>query len=499
MRLTFDQAIEAARERAAHIDLDGLRRAGVYLRPLEYYLVGTYPPLKAMGPADPSQVLAGASANCNIYVHLPFCEQQCTFCHFAKEIRPQASRVTRYLDALHRDIAMTTERVGGPRRAHSAYFGGGTPSYLEPQELAALFDQLWQHVELDDAAEVTFELHPGLVRHADYGERIDAVRERGANRFVFGVQSMDEQVLATINRGHGRGEVFAMLDILGERGIDNVNVDLIYGLPHQTLENWYATIAVLLDAGLRKFNVFPLMFKHSDPVTHLFSKSPELFPSEEDRLLMHLMAEAILHAEGFQRGPVLYYAKTATHSRQQESKFDDIEDTNLLPFGVSGFGYVGGTQFYNECRLTPYIDAVERGEQPIWRAATLSDDERMRRAMMFGLRSKGIDRAAFAARFGVDPLERFSEQLGRLGDLGVLNVGERTIAPSDDGSVFVDGMALQFVSDEVKQTVGRRNESIANPKQDPIDRHDYSPLGRTNVPGGIGTRRARRELELKGA
>ena len=143
------------------MDVEGLSAAGIYRRPFEYYLMGTYPPIKAMHPITPDEVFDNATENFNIYVHIPFCEQYCTFCHFTKEINPRSDRVEQYLQALLKEIDLAHQRLDGRITAHTLYFGGGTPSYLNPRQFEALFAQLKSKVRFTDKTEISFELHPG--------------------------------------------------------------------------------------------------------------------------------------------------------------------------------------------------------------------------------------------------------------------------------------------------------------------------------------------------
>src|SRR5215204_6557744 len=173
--IPLEVAYRAAERAVAALPLDELTRIGVFLPVEDYYLVGTYPPLKAMDPLPAAEALAGLTPTCNLYLHIPFCEQRCTFCHFAKEILPSGARVERYLGALTRELGAVTAQVGRPIVAETVYFGGGTPSYLDAGQIGRLFAALREHAQLADGCEVTFELHPGVIDASDYTDRLDAL------------------------------------------------------------------------------------------------------------------------------------------------------------------------------------------------------------------------------------------------------------------------------------------------------------------------------------
>ena len=479
--VSFNDTLAISQKELSTIDLEGLRKAGIYHELFEYYLLGTYPPLKAMDPITEDEVFGQATGNYNLYIHIPFCEQYCTFCHFTKQINPKNDQTIRYLEALHREIELIYQKLEGNINAHTIYFGGGTPSYLLPSQIEELLKHMWRRIKISENTEITFELHPGVIRNADYEDRIKVLKDFGINRWVFGVQSMDEKVLKKLNRGHTQKEVYDLLNLLMQNNCTNISLDLIYGLPYQTLENWYTTLIALIEADVDKFNIFPLMFKLSDPITLHYIKEPHIFPNATTRLLMFFMTEHILSSYGFSRGPIFYYSKKGTHSRQQESKFENIEDINLLSFGVSGFGYVGQTHYFNICDIREYINAVSLNKLPVWRGYMLSLNERMRRTIMFALKSKGVFRLDFINRYGIDPIDKFLQEFNLLQKFNIVNIDDY-IKLTKTGALYADGVASIFVSNEVKQRVRSTNKTIINPRKDLLEIHDFSPIGRLSEP-----------------
>ncbi len=477
---SFSDVLAEAKARVERLDLTALERLGVWQPIDQYYLVGTYPPLKAMIPLETNDFLSQCTSNINAYFHIPFCEQRCTFCHFAKEILPADKRVAAYLEVLAHEVEMTAAKAGNPA-ANTIYFGGGTPSYLNPDQIADVFTLVGRNIGVTAATETTFELHPSVIDAPDYEDRLDALVEAGVNRWVFGIQSMDDRVLRKLNRGHTKDDALTLLKLLRERNLDNLSVDLIFGLPYQTHENWYGSMMELINAGVTKFNIFPLMFKQADPISAHYRREPAIFPDNRQRLVMHFMTEVVMESQGFRRGPVFYYAKDEHHSLQQESKYDGVEEVNLLPFGVSGFGYVGTTQYYNHCTIDEYAQSVARHGTATWMGWELDLSERQRRAVMFPLRSGGVDRRRYADVYGVDPADHFEDELAPFVDQGLLHVTPEEITLTDAGAPFADSIAITLSSSDVRSRVRQSNRRRTNLKLDVIDRHDYSPLERATV------------------
>jgi oxygen-independent coproporphyrinogen-3 oxidase len=482
-RTDFDDVFEAASARADRIDVPRLRANGIAADAFEYYLLGTYPPLKAMDRIDEREAYDGASGLYNVYVHTPFCEQYCTFCHFAKEINPNRSRVAAYLRGVRRELELLAARLPEGIVAQTIYFGGGTPSFLTAGELEGLFEAVWRVVTPAPDCEVTFELHPRIVHEPEGLKRIETVRDRGVNRWAFGVQTLDDAELRAINRGHNAADVRTLLEMLEAAGCDNVSLDLMFGLPQQTVQTWYRTLRTVLDLGASKLNIFPLMFKATNPIATHYAKRPGEFADDRTRLLMHFVGEELLRRSGFQIGPVFYYSQTGQHSVQQTSKFTDIEHANLLPVGVSSFGYVGNTQFYNYCDIDSYLGAIGDGRLPVWMGKTLDLDARRRRAIMFGLRSHGVSRAACLQHYGCDPMRLFAREFELLMTLGIVEqVDGDVLRLTEDGVAWADGAGALFTSDEVRRRVEQTNRTIVNPRTDPLEIHDYSPIARLKSP-----------------
>ncbi|MGY2938735.1 coproporphyrinogen III oxidase-like Fe-S oxidoreductase [Bradyrhizobium sp. GM6.1] len=289
---SYSEALEFAIDRSYDINLDMLRSRNLHLDMHNDYLVGTYPPLKAMGDLNAEKLLLQVSSSIDLYFHIPFCDQYCTFCHFAKEINPSSGRVERYLAALDKEMSWSDAALGG-RAVETAFFGGGTPSFLTNRQLETLFGMISRRFDLSKS-EVSFELHPSLAKQADAADRISTLLRAGVNRFVLGVQSLDPSILRILNRGHHVDEVVQLVKLLNEMGVQNLSLDLMYGLPQQTLRSWYDSLIGLLDMGIEKFNVFPLMFKSTDPVARHLARGRYQFAGAKERIIMHFMAEHIL-------------------------------------------------------------------------------------------------------------------------------------------------------------------------------------------------------------
>lgn len=223
------------------------------------------------------------------------------------------------------------------------------------------------------------------------------------------------------------------------------------------------------------------MFKAGDPISLHYQREPQLFPDRRGRLLMHFMGDCILSEQGFKKGPIQYYSKgehrylSLTELKENNSK-EGIESLSLLPFGISGFGYVNHTQYFNHCDMSEYMRMTSEGRLPMWLGYRLSLDERMRRAIMFGLRSRGILRKDFYDRFGTDPVSQFPQELSILADLDLIEITDKQIAFSWKGEIDAAGMVSIFCSEEIRERIKATNTTIYNPRCSLLETHDFSPI-----------------------
>ncbi|MFB9980658.1 coproporphyrinogen-III oxidase family protein [Mesorhizobium newzealandense] len=475
---SYSEALELAIDRSYDINLDMLRSQNLHLDTHNDYLVGTYPPLKAMSNLSSEQLLAQIASSIDLYFHIPFCNQHCTFCHFAKEINPSSERVERYLSALDKEMSWSDAALAG-KAIETAFFGGGTPSFLTNHQLKTLFGIINKRFDLSKS-EVSFELHPSLVKHDDAADRVSTLLSGGVNRLVLGVQTLDRNILRILNRGHGVDEVVRTVKLLKDMGAENLSLDLMYGLPEQTLRSWYDSLIGLLDMGIEKFNIFPLMFKSTDPIARQLARGRYQFAGAKERIVMHFMAEHILTSLGYRHGPIFYWTKRPQpHSVQQRRKYDSWNDNNLVPFGLGGFGYMSQCQFYNEADLDRYLSRVEAGEKPVWKGAVLSHDDLMRRTLMFALRSSGVSLSRFEGQFGVSIEKYFGRELELLSKAGLVRISNDGVLSLTAAGIINSGaISLLFFSDNVLERVAYNDSRITDKRTDLLEKHDYSPAAR---------------------
>lgn len=336
-----------------------------------------------------------------VYLHLPFCAQKCAYCHFAIDpSRPSSLRLDRYQAALVREIGGSKGGV-----ADTLYFGGGTPSLVPPARIGAVVDALRSKYELAPSAEVTLEANP-----KDLDERgFAALLEAGVNRLSLGAQSFDDAVLREMFRDHTGDEATAAARAARAAGFSNLSVDLILGWPGETRERFFGSLNRLLDLGPDHVSLYVLETDGKTVVAHRAAEGTLRLPDDDLVADLFMEAEDALAAAGLHAYEISNFAKPGFESRHNLKYWDDGP---FHAFGMAAHGFDEGTRYWNEATFGSYCAAMEARGSARAGDRTLSRQERLEEAVMTGLRvRRGIDRATFRARHGIDVIDRFGEAL----------------------------------------------------------------------------------------
>lgn len=442
------QLIEKAIGIKNRLPIQKICEAGLARHRDNYFLNISYPSLQAMNTLEP-EVVIGAMPSLGkkvaLYIHIPFCTRLCYYCHYYKVFNAATPLVEAYLTALFSEIGLYGQAFGN-LEAGSVYIGGGTPSYLAPNQISNLFDNIRRHIAISPDAEISFEMHPESVTH----DRLEVLKAHGVNRISMGVESFDDMILASENRGHSSCEAIRAYEYIINAGFDNVNLDLIYGLRHQTLPIWEQNLKQIAGLNPASMCAYYLRVKTSTPDAKLYQQGAAGFPSEDDLLLMHIMTFEAMREIGYEQLIVDWFIRAAQHFHQyQDHNWRQTDRIPLLGLGVSAYSYLGGIQYYNINDLMKYIACLNQGMLPVWKGEVLPPDERMRRTAVLGLKM-GINREEFASMYGIDFCEQFPSTTERLMRLGLLEVVPQTVRLTYFGALFADEVCRQYYSPSVR-------------------------------------------------
>ena len=351
-----------------------------------------------------------------LYVHIPFCSAICNYCNFNRGLFDEATK-TRYLDGLRNEIHESPYRERG---ADTIYFGGGTPSLLQPDEIAALIESCRQTFSLSANAEVTLEANPESVSETT----LKAFRQAGVNRVSFGVQSFRDAELARLSRLHSAERAKAAYGEARTAGFDNVSLDLMMWLPSQHVDEWLDSVDQAIDLAPEHLSLYMLEIYPNAPLKDTMARSAWSQAPDDDVAEMYLLAKDRLDQAGYLQYEI---SNVARPGRQSRHNLKYWSDGAWIGFGCGAHSTEGGIRWKNVAGIEEYLECLRRRVSTAVDVRPMTKDERLGDALFTGLRlTQGVDTLAIRARYGVDVLERYRDALAPFADAGLLEtMGER--------------------------------------------------------------------------
>jgi oxygen-independent coproporphyrinogen-3 oxidase len=391
----------------------------------------------------------------SLYVHVPFCEARCAYCGCAVIATRNRQVAATYLEYLGREIAALAAALGRRRRVVQYHWGGGTPTYLIPEQIEALDRLVRRHFEIPADAEQAIEIDPRVTTR----EQLALLRALGFNRLSFGVQDFSEPVQAAIQRHQPEAETRALFEFARRTGFRSINFDLVYGLPRQTESSFQRTLSSV--AAMRPDRIAVYSYAHV-PWLRPHQKAIDPLDLPDGGTKRALLGSAIetFTTAGYEPIGMDHFAlpddELAAAAREGRLHRNFMGYTtrcaaDSVAAGVSAIGDVGGAFAQNHKSLARYYEALDAGRFPIERGYALNDDDRLRRDVIAELMCNfRLDFAGVRARFGVEPVDYFARELdalaapdGPVAD-GLLDVGPHALTVTPMGRLFVRNICMTF-------------------------------------------------------
>jgi putative oxygen-independent coproporphyrinogen III oxidase len=387
-----------------------------------------------------------------IYIHIPFCERKCTYCNFNttdfdREIVPG------YVGAVVREIeywgTVVRGRDGGDQTAQvdSIYFGGGTPSIIEADHIHSLIDACRTHFEVSQSAEITIEINPGSFARS----KLENWLESGVNRASVGVQSFMDRELQALSRTHDTNVAVRTIESLREAGFDNISLDLIAGLPEQSLEDWRNNLRQAIEIGPEHLSLYLLEVKEGTQLFAQLKRGTRPLPDDDLAADMYELITDETRAASYEHYEISNFARsddTGAGASPYRSKHNVKYWTGASFYGVGcgAHSYDGRKRWVNIKRTESYVAAVEATGSAIAETTNLSDRDRAAEALFMGLRlAEGIQLDYFNARYGVDVEATYRDDLARLEDAGLLESANRRLRLTRRGRLLSNEVFEAFV------------------------------------------------------
>lgn len=345
-----------------------------------------------------------------IYIHLPFCLSRCIYCDFYVEIKAGTGRRRTYLSALMDEIRLCLEK-----QAHSpietVYLGGGTPALFTASEIEEILSCLQLFAPLSSKTEITLEANPDRT-----ASPLEAYRELGINRLSIGVQSFQSHELKRLSRIHSGEQACRFVDKAHEAGFENISVDLMYGIPEQTMVSWLNTLNRTADLGIEHVSMYGLKLEEGTILARLAAENRISLPEEDDTVDAYFQGVSFLESRGFRHYEMSNLAKPGVESRHNLNYWNN---DSFWGFGVSAHGYVQGCRYENPRSLGQYLASPGRRT----RLHQCSPQEQLENAFILGLRKReGVFIPALEEQYGFRFIQRYGKALERYFENGYLSL-----------------------------------------------------------------------------
>lgn len=372
-----------------------------------------------------------------VYIHIPFCTNKCFYCDFNSYVLKDQP-VMEYLYALDREMELTVKNTP-PGVIKTIFVGGGTPTVLKPDEMAYFLQSVRRHFpQWDENIEFSMEANPGTTDI----DKLRVMKEGGVNRVSFGVQAFQNELLSGIGRIHDVDDVYRSLENARAAGLDNLSLDLMFGLPNQTVDMLRESIDKALALDLPHYSIYSLKVEENTLFHTLFNKNKLPLPNEEDELAMYLLLMSTMEAAGYTQYEISNFAKPGMESRHNITYWRNEDYYGL---GAGAHGYVGRQRHMNIKGVNPYNEATRSG-LPRLDSFPISEQEAMEDFMMVGLRMReGVSDTAFRSQFGKSLEDIFAGSLHKMLKAGLLEQAGDTYRLSKQGILFGNDVFGEFV------------------------------------------------------
>jgi len=396
--------------------------------------------------------IGGIRRALSIYVHLPFCSTVCFYCACNKVVTRNRSKGVKYLEYLFREIDMQGPLFGEDRVVEQMHWGGGTPTFYTMEQLKSLCDRLKRHFTMSPNGEYSIEIDPRSVDTAS----MHGLREQGFNRISLGVQDFDPDVQRAVNRIQSETQTLEVMAAARQAGFSSINVDLIYGLPLQTLETFGRTLDKVIAAQPDRIAIYnyahlPTRFK---PQRRIDEKD---IPAPDIKLKLLGLSAQRLAAAGYvyigmdhfaKPGDELALAQRNGHLHRNFQGYSTHAECDLVGLGVSSIGAIGPTYSQNHRSLEDYYDSIDRNELPVARGIELKSDDLARRAVIQALTCQfRVSKESIAIAYLLDFDRYFAEELADLRQLeqdGLVELDREWISVTARGRMLIRNVCMVF-------------------------------------------------------
>ncbi|MEN8615324.1 radical SAM family heme chaperone HemW [Dehalogenimonas sp. THU2] len=372
----------------------------------------------------------------SLYLHIPFCRRRCSYCSFYSSAGKEA-KIPAYIEALMREIEQTRLPA---RRVNTIYFGGGTPSLLSSSDIGRILHSIHNQYDIADKAEITLEANPGTVDEA----YLRSIRETGVNRLSLGIQTLDAAELKFLGRSHSTEEAARTIRQSRQAGLDNLNLDFIYGLPGRTIDKWDRMLDTVIGFGAEHLSLYGLTLEDDTPLVGAVGRGEITAPDADAAAEEYELAAEKLGAAGYRQYEISNWAHPGFESRHNTVYWRRGE---YLGMGVAAHSFIGGERIANSDNLDEYIEASAAGKAPSRTIEVISQETALAEAVILGLRlCEGVSLDDIDHEFSIDLQSRFTAEIAELSSLGLVEIEDSSLRLTARGRLLGNEVFVRFLT-----------------------------------------------------
>ncbi|MFR2534304.1 MAG: radical SAM family heme chaperone HemW [Clostridia bacterium] len=382
------------------------------------------------------------SENVGIYVHIPFCMRKCSYCDFVSYAGKE-EQIKTYIEALKKEIKMTSKQIEKKEwNISTVYIGGGTPSFIDSNYIIEIMQMIQSCFEVSKEVEVTIEVNPGTVTI----EKLKQYRQVGINRISIGLQVVQDSLLKKIGRIHTYAQFLQTYQDAKLVGFTNQNVDLMLGLPGQTLQQLEESVKTIIDLEPTHISVYSLIIEENTPMEKQIRQGKLTIPEEALERIMYWRVKELLQDKGYLHYEISNFAKKGYYSKHNQNCWGQKE---YLGFGVAAHSYFNKKRYSNEIAIEAYIKNIQEGKieknKQIHEIQNKEDEQK--EYMLLGLRKldNGVSIQNFKQKFGENPLFLYHKILEKLVKKGLIEIDLDKIMLTKQGIDLANLVWEEFV------------------------------------------------------
>lgn len=371
-----------------------------------------------------------------IYVHIPFCKRKCYYCDFVSYDN-KYEKIDSYIETVKKEIEDTSNEFTKNHIVSTIYFGGGTPSFLESKYIKLLLENIRRNFNVSSNAEITLEVNPGTITE----EKLKTYQMCGINRLSIGLQTTNDNLLKKIGRIHTYSEFLSTYNLARKLGFSNINVDLIFSLPDESLDDLKLDLEKIIELSPEHISTYSLIVENGTKIKELIEENVDGYnlPSEDIERQMYWYIKNTLEEKGYRHYEISNFAKEGYESKHNLNCWNQKE---YFGFGAAAHSFIDGIRFSNKKILSEYIFNFKSRDIE----EKMNREELAKEYMMLGLRKiDGVSISEFERKFNLNPLLYFRFEISKLTDEDLIEVDLDDIKLTKKGLDFANIVWEEFI------------------------------------------------------